>query len=65
MNQYDLIEEYKIEFAIKNIASIISKKIDEYKMNKSEKTKIELVKLLMDKEKIYENDIKIIKKYLK
>lgn len=65
MNEDELIEKFGIEFAISNIALSTSKKIDEYKKNKSNTVKIELARLLIDKEKIYRNDKEVIKKYLK
>lgn len=65
MNENDIIEEFGIEFAIQNIALIISKKFDEYKNNKSEIVRNELVKLIIDKEKIYANDKNTIRKYIK
>ena len=65
MNEDKIIEEFGIEFAIQNISSIISKKIDEYKKSKSKDIEEQLVELLKDKEKIYDNNKEIIKKYLK
>lgn len=65
MGEDEILEQFGIEFAIENIASLISKKIDEYKINKNEKTEFELSELLKDKEKIYQNDKDVIKKYLR
>lgn len=65
MGEDEILEQFGIEFAIENIASLISKKIDEYKINKNEKIEFELSELLKDKEKIYQNDKDVIKKYFR
>lgn len=63
MKQEELIKEYGIEIAIEKVAIKITEKTKMYKDSKDEKIKEELVKLLQDREKIYDNDIKTIKKY--
>lgn len=59
-----VINECGIEISIDNIIQEISKKINEYKLNRDEKTSKELQQLLQDRDKIYNFDKETIKKYL-
>ena len=65
MNEDEIIREYGIEFAIETISLQISDKMEEYKNKHDEKSKEELAKLLENREKIYNGNKEIIRKYLK
>lgn len=65
MKEEELIKEYGIDFAIEEIAQRISEKIRQYKESKNTSVQKELITLLKDREKIYDNDITTIKKYVK
>lgn len=65
LKEEELIKEYGIDFAIEEIAQRISEKIRQYKESKNTSVQKELITLLKDREKIYDNDITTIKKYVK
>ncbi len=60
---YD-INDIKVKLSIENLAQKITKKIEEYKINKDKNVQIELEELLNDRKKIYELDQDTINKYM-
>jgi len=65
MSEDDIINEYGIDFAIESITCLISQKMDEYKNTRDQKIQEELSNLIEERNKIYNNDEEIIRKYLK
>lgn len=64
INMDQIINECGIEIGIDNIIQEISKKISKYKSNRDENTLKEIQQLLQDRDKIYNFDKEIIKKYI-
>ena len=65
MKEEDVLKEYGIEFAIETITPLIKQKMEEGKKTIDYKTIKELAELLKDGDEIYNNNIEIIKKYVK
>ena len=61
----EIIEKCGMEIATEQVILLISKKIDEYEIKKDKNIIKEVAKLLNDREKIYNNDIETINKYMK
>ncbi len=59
----EILKEYGMKIAIEKISPLIADKIREYKNNRDEKINHELIQLLNDRDKIYDNDLETIKKY--
>lgn len=58
-NYMDLIDVAKI-----NLMKMFNKKMDEYERNPSIELKKEIIKISIDRKKLYELDITTIQKYL-
>ena len=65
MNEEEILKEYGIEFAIETITPLIKQKMEEYKNTRDATVENELSKLLKERDEIYNNNIEIIKKYVK
>ena len=57
----EILKEYGMKIAIEKISPLIADKIREYKNNRDEKINHELIQLLNDRDKIYDNDLETIK----
>lgn len=65
MKKEEVLKEYGIEFAIETITPLIKQKMEEYKTTRSETAEKELADLLKDRNEIYNNNVEVIKKYVK
>ncbi len=64
MNKEDIINEHGIELVIEQLALLISEKMDEFKKTRDKNVERELSILLVDRDKVYNNDKETIEKYL-
>ncbi|MBQ3415184.1 MAG: hypothetical protein IJH39_07550 [Clostridia bacterium] len=65
MKKEDVLKEYGIEFAIETITPLIKQKMEEYKETRDSTLEKELANLLKDRDEIYNNNVEIIKKYVR
>lgn len=63
MDKEEMIKEYGIEIAIEKIAQMITEVTEQYKETREENLKEQLLNLIKDRDKIYNNDKDIIRKY--
>lgn len=65
MDNNELIKEFGIEIAIEKIAQKITELTEQYKVNKNKDLKNQIVDLMKDRDKVYQNDKDVIMKYCK
>lgn len=65
MDNNELVKEFGIEIAIEKIAQKITELTEQYKVNKNKDLKNQIVDLMKDRDKIYQNDKDVIMKYCK
>ena len=65
INKEELIEEFSMELAIENLMYELSDKINSSDEIKNSNFKSEIMKLINDREEIYNGNQEIIKKYAK
>ena len=65
MDNEKLIKEFGIEIAIEKIAQKITELTEQYKENKNKDLKKQILDLMKDRDKIYQNDKDVIMKYCK
>lgn len=63
MDKEEMIKEYGIEIAIEKIAQMITEVTEQYKKTREENLKEQLLNLIKDRDKVYNNDTDIIRKY--
>lgn len=64
MDSNKLIEENAMDIARQKIIISINEKIKEYEETKDNQLKLEIIELIKDRDLVYSNDEKTIKKYL-
>lgn len=64
MKEEKLLEDSAIDICIQKIALELNKNMLEYEKSKDKKIKLKIIKLIKDRDLIYANDKKTIKKYL-
>lgn len=65
MDNNELVKEFGIEIAIEKIAQKITELTEQYKVNKNKDLKNQIVDLMKDRDKVYQNDKDVIMKYCK
>lgn len=65
MDNNELVKEFGIEIAIEKIAQKITELTEQYKVNKNKDLKNQIVDLMKDRDKVYQNDKNVIMKYCK
>lgn len=63
MDKEEMIKEYGIEIAIEKIAQMITEVTEQYKKTREENLKEQLLNLIKDRDRVYNNDKDIIRKY--
>ena len=64
MEKDKLLEDAAIDICIQKIVFEINEKMIEYEKNKNNEIKSKIIELIKDRDLIYSNDKKTIKKYL-
>lgn len=64
MDSNKLIEENAMDIARQKIIISINEKIKKYEETKDNQLKLEIIELIKDRDLVYSNDEKTIKKYL-
>lgn len=64
MEKDKLLEDSSIDICIQKISQEITEKMLEYEKNKNNEIKLKIIELIKDRDLIYSNDKKTIKKYL-
>lgn len=63
MDKEEMIKEYGIEIAIEKISQMLVEVTEKYKKTREENLKEQLLNLIKDRDKVYNNDKDIIRKY--